>query len=117
MEQYIRKSAVVARIERIKLYISSDENRDDFERGFDFGMGDVCDTLLNFIDTLEVKYIEKANEAFIKKACEWLEKNAGEYAFVDTDRIGNVADVDLSLVQDFKNHMKEIINEICNKKV
>lgn len=56
------------------------------------------------IDRESVQYVR--TDAFIEKACEWLEKNAGEYAFVDTDRIGNVADVDLSLVQDFKNYMK-----------
>lgn len=45
-------------------------------------------------------------DAFIEKACTWLKNNASNYAFVDTDRIGNVADIDLSLISDFKNYMK-----------
>ena len=51
-----------------------------------------------------IEYIR--TDAFIEKACEWLKTNAGNYAFVDTDRIGNVADIDLSLVQDFRKYMK-----------
>lgn len=42
----------------------------------------------------------------IGKACEWLKINGGNYAFVDTDKIGNVADIDLSLIQDFKKAME-----------
>lgn len=51
-----------------------------------------------------IEYIR--TDAFIEKACEWLKTNARDYAFVDTDRIGNVADIDLELVQDFRKYMK-----------
>lgn len=50
--------------------------------------------------------VTERNDAFIEKACEWLKTNAGKYAFVDTDRIGNVADIDLELVQDFRKYME-----------
>ena len=60
MEQYIKKSALVAEIKKIKSYIGSDKYLSDFEKGCNFGREDVCDLLLNFIDTIEVK---DANEA------------------------------------------------------
>ena len=53
-----------------------------------------------------VNRIYKQKTTDIEKACEWLKNNAGKYAFVDTDRIGNVADIDLSIVQDFRKYMK-----------
>ena len=53
-----------------------------------------------------VKRLYEHKSIDMEKACEWLKTNAGKYAFVDTDRIGNVADIDLSLVQDFRNYMK-----------
>ena len=52
----------------------------------------------------DVEYVR--TDVFIEKACEWLQKNASNYAFVDTDKIGNVADIDSLLVQDFKKYMK-----------
>lgn len=80
MEQYIPKDALAAEIKKIKLYIGSDKYLSDFEKGCNFGREDVCDSLLNFIDTLEVK---EANEALqteyekgradvIEKTLKWL---------------------------------------------
>ena len=62
MAQYIPKSALVAEIKKIKSYIGSDKYLSDFEKGCNFGREDVCDSLLNFIDTLEVKEVDLEEE-------------------------------------------------------
>ena len=60
MEQYISKSALVAEIERIDKSIGCDRFLSEYEKGCNQGKEEVCDTLRNFLDTLEVK---DANEA------------------------------------------------------
>jgi hypothetical protein len=62
MTQYIDKDALVAEIKKIKSYIGSDKYLSDFEKGCNFGREDVCDSLLNFIDTLEVKEVDLDGE-------------------------------------------------------
>jgi hypothetical protein len=62
MAQYIDKSTLVAEIKKIKSYIGSDKYLSDFEKGCNFGREDVCDSLLNFIDTLEVKEVDLEKE-------------------------------------------------------
>ena len=58
MAQYIDKSALVAEIERIKKSIGSDSFVSFFEQGCNQGKKDVCDDLLSFIDTLEMKEVD-----------------------------------------------------------
>lgn len=58
MAQYIDIDKVVAEIKKIKSYIGSDRYLSDYEKGCNFGREDVCDSLLNFIDTLEVKEVD-----------------------------------------------------------
>jgi len=58
MEQYIKKSALVAEIERIKKSIGSDRFLSEFEKGCNQGEEEVCDDLRNFLDTLEVKEVD-----------------------------------------------------------
>ena len=55
MEQYIKKSALVEEIERIKKSIGSDRFLSEFEKGCNQGKEEVCDDLRNFLDTIEVK--------------------------------------------------------------
>ena len=43
-------------------------------------------------------------EAFIEKACEWLEDNLYDYAGMDDKR--NIVPFDKSIFKDFKNYMK-----------
>ena len=62
MAQYIDKDALIAEIKKIKSYIGSDKYLSDFEKGCNFGREDVCDSLLNFIDNLEVKEVDLEKE-------------------------------------------------------
>ena len=59
MAQYIDKDALVAEIERIKKSISTDRFLSEFESGCNQGKEDICDDLLSFLDTLEVKEEER----------------------------------------------------------
>jgi len=62
MKKYINKDILVAEIEKIKSYIGSDKYLSDFEKGCNFGREDVCDSLLNFINTIEVKEVDLCKE-------------------------------------------------------
>ena len=68
MAQYIDKSVLVAEIERIKKSIGSDSFISFFEQGCNQGKKDVCDDLLSFLDTLEVKDVdfEKEKDSYVK---------------------------------------------------
>jgi hypothetical protein len=57
MEQYIPKSIVVAELERINKSIGCDRFLSEYEKGCNQGKEEVCDTLRNFLDTLEIKEV------------------------------------------------------------
>ena len=59
MTQYIPKDAVVAEINRIDKSIGCDRFLSEYEKGCNQGKEEVCDTLRNFLDTLEVKEMEE----------------------------------------------------------
>ena len=63
MEQYIKKSALVAEIERLKESFVNE--RDGFEKGYHHGL----DMVLSFLDTLETKEVNS------EKAYKWLKEN------------------------------------------
>ena len=91
MKHLIDKSAIVAEIKKIKSYIGSDRYLSDYEKGCNFGREDVCDSLLNFINTLEVKdanealrtEYEKGRHDVIEKTLEWVQKCI-KFLFVTT---------------------------------
>lgn len=58
MTQVISKSALVAEIERIKKSISLDRFLSEYEKGCNQGKEDVCNDLLSFLDTLEMKDVD-----------------------------------------------------------
>lgn len=62
MEQYISKSALIAEIERIDKSIGCDRFLSEYEKGCNQGKEEVCDTLRNFLDTLEVKEVDIRSE-------------------------------------------------------
>ena len=68
MAQYIDKSALVAEIERIKKSICSDRFLSEYEKGCNQGKEDICNDLLSFLDTLEVKDVdlEKEKDSYVK---------------------------------------------------
>ena len=90
MEQYISKSALVAEIESLR--------RTSFTN-FDEGVNAAVQTLLEALDTLEVKEVN-SNDAFIEKASEWFKIR---YEWIDIDGTRNY---DKSAFEDFKNYMK-----------
>lgn len=62
MEPYIKKSDIVAEIERIDKSIGCDRFLSEYEKGCNQGKEDVCNTLRNFLDTLEVKDLDIMSE-------------------------------------------------------
>lgn len=62
MTHLIDKAAVVAEIKRIDKSIGSDRFLSEYEQGCNQGKEDVCDDLLSFIDTLEVKEVDLNKE-------------------------------------------------------
>ena len=68
MEQYIKKSDIVSEIESLK--------RSTFTN-FDEGVNCVVQTLLEIIDTLEVKEVN--DDKWLIKATEWLSANLHRY--------------------------------------
>ena len=81
--ELIEKAAVVAEIERIKSYIGSDKYLSDFEKGCNFGREDVCDSLLNFLDTLEVKEVEDTE---LLKVRGYLVRDKDDYTAIYTEK-------------------------------
>jgi hypothetical protein len=74
MTQYIPKDAVVAEIERIDKSIGCDRFLSEYEKGCNQGKEEVCDTLLSFINTLEIKEVDLEKEIELVK---------GDYEQVD----------------------------------
>lgn len=91
--------------EKVYLQICGDCNDNDCENCKFEDLEDNVTWCKDKIFNKDIEYIR--TDVFIEKACEWLKNNVSNYAFVDTDRIGNVADVDLSILQDFKKYMKD----------
>lgn len=73
MTQYIPKAALLAEIKKKGYYAQtmSDNAINGSMRQFYYGMKQGCVDILSLLNTLEVKEMD-SNDAFVKKACEWL---------------------------------------------
>lgn len=97
MTQYIDKSALVAEIRKRLLPVVRDKHYDEWEEG----QNSERMTILDIIDTLEVKEEVTTTDAFVKKACDWLTKHAKKYYFNKERYLGTD-----ELVEDFKLSME-----------
>ena len=77
MEQYIKKSALVAEIESRKKYAQTlgDNAINGSMQQFYDGMKQGCVDILSFIDTLEVKEVDLMIHTIIAECCDWLAMN------------------------------------------
>ena len=62
MEQYIKKSALLAEIERIKSILGNPFCLNDTAKASWVARKDVCEDLLSFIDSTEVKEVDLEKE-------------------------------------------------------
>lgn len=95
MEQYIDKDALVAEIESLR--------RTTFTN-FDEGVNATVQTLLEVVDTLEVKEVD-STDAFIEKATEWLKENK-DHPLIGCEDICLSGYLTDEFIEDFKNYMK-----------
>jgi hypothetical protein len=93
--ELIDKAAIVAEIERRK------QTWQHQDQQYVNGGKDVCDYLLGFLDTLEVRE-KDSTDAFVKKACKWLKNNA--YFYVN-DLTGSLDEI--RLIENFKKALEE----------
>ena len=97
MTQYIEKDALVAEIRKRLLPVIRDKHYDEWEEG----QNSERMTILDIIDTLEVKEEVTTTDGFVKKACDWLTKHAKKYYFNKERYLGTD-----ELVEDFKLSME-----------
>ena len=112
MEQYINKSAVVAEIEKLRMYHGRVFN--EYDAGFSEGRCSAFDEVLSFLNTLEVKDIdeitktaedhayfagsENTREKLIDEACDKLRIKLANFE----DYIG----MKEKFIEDFKTYLK-----------
>ena len=93
MEQYIPKSALLAEIERIKSILGNPFCLNDTAKASWVARKDVCEDLLSFIDSTEVKEadLKKEIDDFMAKEWEGIEeKDEPFYSMIKND-LTNVA--------------------------
>ena len=106
MEQYIKKSDIIAEIERLVKKYSQCPTHTFYEEGLKGGRLIGYNDALFKIDTLEVKEINSA-DAFIEKACEFFGEHLWEYIDVKNANCDTFINIDGDkLKEDFKNYMK-----------
>lgn len=107
MEQYISKSALVAKIEnRIKelqnLYKENEEKLDSIQKTAILLCIEECKMILSILNTLE-KEVKNSNDALIKKAVEYLKEHKEDVETEDNGIAGWIPDC---FIEKFRNYME-----------
>ena len=95
MKELIDKTAVVAEIKSLMRTVFTN---------FDEGVNAAATTLLESIDTLEVKEVD-STDAFIERACEYMRNHIDRQLTIYHEQTWKKRD---EFIEDFKNYM-----EVC----